>query len=36
MSKGNYGLLNFVFDVVMVSVTGGLWFLWILFKFLRK
>lgn len=36
MSKGRYGLLNFAFDVVMISVTGGLWFLWILFKFLRK
>jgi len=35
-NKKKYGLLHFLFDVFMVGITGGLWLLWILFKFLRK
>lgn len=36
MSNGKYGILNFLFDLFMTSITGGIWLLWILFKFLRK
>ena len=36
MSNGKYGLLNFLFDLFMISITGGIWFIWIILKFLRK
>lgn len=31
-----YGITHFVFDLVMIVLTGGLWFLWMLFRFLRS
>lgn len=30
-----YGLFNFLFDVFMVSVTGGLWLIWIFIREMR-
>ena len=34
--RRRYGILHFLFDLFMISITGGLWLLWILFKFLRN
>ncbi len=31
----HYGLLNFLFDLVMTGLTGGLWLIWIIFRFFR-
>ena len=30
-----YGVLNFLFDLFMISITGGLWLLWITLRYLR-
>lgn len=30
-----YGLFNFLFDVFMVSVTGGFWLIWIFIREMR-
>lgn len=30
------GILGLIFDFVMVLVTGGVWLLWILIRFLRN
>lgn len=32
----NYGFFNFLFDVFMVSVTGGLWLIWIFIREMRR
>ena len=34
--KKNYGILNFLLDLVLTGLTGGLWLIWILFRFLRR
>lgn len=34
-NRKKYGLFNFLFDLVMVCLTGGIWFFWILFRYLR-
>lgn len=31
-----YGVLNFLFDLFMTSITGGLWLLWIILRYLRR
>ena len=31
----NYGCLNIAFDFFMIIITGGLWLIWILVKYLR-
>ena len=36
MSKGRYGVLNFLFDLFMTSITGGLWLLWLLLKYIKR
>lgn len=30
------GVLGILFDIIMVFLTGGLWLLWILIRFLRN
>lgn len=36
MSKqSNYGCLNLAFDFFMTIITGGLWLIWVLVKYLR-
>lgn len=32
----HYGFFNFLFDVFMVSVTGGLWLIWIFIREMRR
>ena len=31
-----YGLLNFLFDIVMISLTAGLWLVWIFIREMRR
>lgn len=35
MAKKKYGPGRFLFDLFMTAITGGLWLIWIVFKFLR-
>ena len=32
----HYGVLNFLFDIFMVIITGGLWLIWIFVREMRK
>lgn len=34
--RRRYGLGHFLFDLVMLSVTGGLWIIWIIIRELRN
>jgi len=36
MVKPRYKLTTFILDLILACVTGGLWLLWPLFKFLRN
>ena len=31
-----YGCLSIMFDIFMMIITGGLWLVWLLIKFLRR
>jgi len=31
-----YGVMNFILDAVMVLLTGGLWFIWIFVREMRR
>jgi hypothetical protein len=31
-----YGCLSFLFDVIMVVLTGGLWLIWIFVREMRR
>lgn len=33
--RKRYGILHFFLDVFLVIITGGLWGIWLIFKFLR-
>lgn len=35
-NKKKYGVLNFLFDVLMVTITGGLWLIWIFAREMRN
>ena len=32
----HYGIMNFLFDLLMIGLTGGLWLVWIVLSFFRK
>lgn len=34
--RRRYGLMSFLFDVIMVTITGGLWLIWIFVREMRK
>ena len=34
-NRGRYGLFNFLFDVIMVTITAGLWLIWIFVREMR-
>lgn len=34
--NNKYGIMNFLFDVFMVVITGGLWIIWIFVREMRK
>lgn len=31
-----YSVGDFLLDVILTFVTGGIWFVWILFRFIRS
>lgn len=31
----SYNLWKFLFDLFMILITGGLWMIWIMFKFFK-
>ena len=33
--RKRYGFLNLLFDFFMTVITGGLWLIWVLVKYLR-
>lgn len=35
-SSRNYGLVNFIFDVLMTCFTAGFWLIWIFCRELRR
>lgn len=35
MSKRKYGLGNFLMDVILTCLTGGLWLIWIFVREMR-
>lgn len=34
--KKHYSLFNFIFDVVLTIITGGLWLIWIFVREMRN
>lgn len=34
--KKKYGLMAFLFDVIMTCITGGLWLIWIFVREMRN
>jgi hypothetical protein len=36
MANQGYGCLNFIFDVVLTLLTGGLWLIWIFVREMRR
>lgn len=34
--KRKYGLFNFLIDVVLTCITGGLWIIWIFCREMRR
>jgi hypothetical protein len=31
-----YGFFSFIFDIVMIVITGGLWLIWIFVREMRR
>lgn len=36
MSKRRYNIFNFLFDVILVTISGGLWLIWIFVREMRN
>lgn len=34
--KSNYGILHFLLDLLLIIVTGGIWLLWIVFRYFHR
>ena len=34
--RRKYGLMQFLFDVLMITITGGLWIIWIFVREMRR
>lgn len=34
--RKKYGLFSFLFDVIMIVITGGFWLIWIFVREMRK
>lgn len=34
--RNRYGLFSFLFDILMIILTGGLWFIWIFVREMRR
>lgn len=35
IAKKSYGLGHFLMDLFLGVITGGIWWIWLIFKFLR-
>lgn len=35
-TRKRYGLMAFLFDIVMCAITGGLWLIWIFVREMRN
>lgn len=33
--RGGYGILNFILDLFLIGLTGGLWLIWIFIREMR-
>lgn len=31
-----YGFWNFILDLFLICITGGIWGIWMIFKFIRS
>ena len=36
LKKSGYGLWNFLVDVLMITLTSGLWIIWIFIREMRR
>jgi len=36
MATRKYGLMHFLFDILMVAITSGLWLIWIFVREMRR
>ena len=36
VERRHYGLFNFLFDVIMTVITGGLWLIWVFVREMRR
>lgn len=36
MANNNYGLFNFIGDCILTVLTGGLWLIYKIFKFISR
>lgn len=34
--KKSYGLFSLILDMALICLTGGLWFIWIIVRYLRS
>ena len=34
--RKRYGLMSFLFDIIMFTITGGLWLIWIFAREMRN
>jgi len=34
--KNPYSFLHFLLDLVLIFLTGGLWILWIIFRYMHR
>lgn len=35
-TRRRYGLINFLFDVILTVLTGGLWLIWVFVREMRR
>lgn len=36
MTRKRYGLLSFLFDILLTVITGGFWLIWIFVREMRR
>lgn len=34
--NNRYGCLNFIFDIILTCITGGLWLIWVFCREMRR
>jgi ABC-type enterobactin transport system permease subunit len=35
-NRSHYGIINFLFDVILTVLTGGIWLIWIFVREMRR